>query len=141
MMCERFPGLLRVLVVLLVGMILSCGGVARQDGPRPGSGAATVEELVAFYREAHANKGPERLGKIDFTRSLLADWVPMNAEQKATLLGLFELDLEDVRVVEMPFIDPGELVLSYATQKPNVELSELTWSVPELNGRLTLDGQ
>src|SRR5438105_3529433 len=44
-------------------------------------------------------------------------------------------------VVEMPFIDPGEQVLSYATQKPNGELSEVTWAAPDLYGRLTLAGR
>jgi hypothetical protein len=129
-----------VLIVLGVGPLLSCGGVVR-EGPRPASGAATIEELVAVYREAHLNKDPERLRKIDLTLSLLADWIPMNQDIRSRLLGLFELDLEEVRVVEIPLLDPPSQLLSYVCESPDGEVHADILIPPDLYGRLVLVGR
>jgi hypothetical protein len=129
-----------VLIVVGVGVLLSCGGAVR-EGPRPASGAATIEELVAVYREAHLNKDPERLRKIDLTLSLLADWIPMNQDIRSRLLGLFELDLEEVRVVEMPLLDPRDQLLGYVRESPDGEVHADILIPPDLYGRLVLIGR
>src|SRR5687768_15245446 len=114
----------RVLLVLLSSatacLVLACGGGIR-DTPRPGTGAATAEELAAAYRRAHEQKDLGQLRPIDLTLTMLPEALPMNGEYRSALEGVFRLELEDVRVVRGPANAPGEWDLAYLCRRPNGE--------------------
>jgi hypothetical protein len=107
-------------IVALAGLFLACGGVVR-NVPRPGTGAETVAELAEGYAAAHRAKDPERLRDLDLTLALLATWMPINGDYKAALRGLFELQLDQVRVERMPPDAPPEAALHYLRSTPSGE--------------------
>src|SRR3954454_24495794 len=86
---------------LAVGLLAGCPRPGRQ-GPRPGTGAATPEELVAAYRRAHEAGDPEQFRQFDLTLALLPEWGPVNSDYAAELRRLFRLRLDEVRFVPAP---------------------------------------
>jgi hypothetical protein len=103
-----------------VCLVLACGGVIR-DTPRPGTGAATAEELAAAYRQAHQQNDVAQLRAIDLTLTMLPESLPMNGEYKAAMQTIFGLTLEDVRVVRGPAETAGEWDLAYLCRRPGGE--------------------
>ena len=130
--------LLATLFSACVGLVLACGGVGR-NGPRPDTGTATPEELVAAYRRAHEAGQPEQFRQFDLTLALLPEWGPVNAEDAAELRRLFRLRLTEVRFVPAP---PGaaDRGLYYLSRKPNGEPS-VDNLLGGVRGRIVLVGQ
>ena len=116
---RRSRVLLAVQFSVFVGLALACGGFGR-NGPRPDTGAATPEELVAAYRRAHEAGDPEQLRQIDLAQALLPEWGPFPGDYAAELRRLFRLRLTEVRFVPAP---PGaaDLGLYYLSRKPDGE--------------------
>jgi hypothetical protein len=112
--------LLVLLSLAVVCLLLACGGVIR-DNPRPGTGAATPEELATAYRQAHEQNDLEQLTPIDLTLTMLPERLPMNGEYKSAMEGVFRLILEDVRVVREPANAATQWDLAYLCRKPNGE--------------------
>jgi hypothetical protein len=88
-------------------MLLACAGTMRQT-PRGGTGAASVAELLAAYRKMHEDKDPAPFRDLEI---MLACTVADSADQAnerfaAELRKLFELRLEDLKLVDLPLI-PG----------------------------------
>jgi hypothetical protein len=77
-------------------------GLVLRDAPRPGTGAADVEELVAAYRRAHDRKDPARLHDLELTLLAEPRVNPTDAQVRGALQGLVELTLEGVRLEPMP---------------------------------------
>jgi hypothetical protein len=132
----------RVLPAILcsacVGLVLACGGIVR-NAPRPSTGAATPEELVAAYRRAHEAGDPQQFRQFDLTLALLPEWGPVNGEYAAELRRLFRLRLDDVRYVPAPegMTDDG---LFYLSRKPNGEPS-VDNLLGDVRGRIVLAGR
>jgi hypothetical protein len=116
-----------IMLVLRLALWLFLASFAR-DSPRPGSGAASVEELVALYTEAHRAKDPERYLRLDLVRAL-TNW-GSSKQTEAIVRGLSELELEEARAVEMPLMDPEDQLLDYVNRKPNGELRTMAGSRP-----------
>jgi hypothetical protein len=70
--------------------------------PRSGTGAATVEELVSAYRLAHTRKDPDLMRDLDFSEAQHGVQGSRLVSRRKSLEALFELDLEEARVIEIP---------------------------------------
>src|SRR5262245_46222400 len=90
---------LAALFLVCVGLLPACG---RRNAPRPETGTATPEELVAAYRRAHDAADLEQFRRLDLTSALLPEWGPVNAEYASELRRLFRLLLTEVRFVPAP---------------------------------------
>jgi hypothetical protein len=130
--------LLAVLAAAWVGLVFACSGAGR-NGPRPGTGAATPDELVAAYRRAHEAGDPEQFRQFDLTLALLPEWGPVNSEYAAELRRLFRLRLDDVRFVPAP-PDMTPDGLFYLSRKPNGEPS-VDNLLGDVRGRIVLEGR
>ena len=130
---------LAILCPACVGLVLACGGVGG-NGPRPGTGAATPEELVAAYRRAHEAADPEQFRQFDLNLALLPAWGPVNSTYAAELRRLFRLRLDEVRFVPAPpgVADQGGLY--YLSRKPNGEPS-VDNLLGDVQGRIELVGR
>jgi hypothetical protein len=121
---------------LAAGLLPGCPG---RQGPRPGTGAATPEELVAAYRRAHEAGDPEQFRQFDLTLALLPEWGPVSGDYAADLRKLFKLRLGEVRFAEMPAAAARE-GLHYLSRKPNGEPS-VDNLLGDVRGKLVLTGR
>src|SRR5262249_51903055 len=72
---------------LAAGLLPGCP----RQGPRPETGVAMTEELVAAYRRAHEAGDPEKFREFDLTLALLPEWGPVPSDYAANLRNLFKL--------------------------------------------------
>jgi hypothetical protein len=108
----------------------------RGGPPRPGTGALSVEELVATYRRAHEMHDPLVLHDVDLITACRASWATPSTTLNGILAELFKFDLEAVRLVEMPKVYRRYGRVSYWYRGPFGKSSGYAQGGDYLHGKL-----
>jgi hypothetical protein len=98
--------------------------------------------LLAIYRRAHRQKDPQILDELKFTKVLLDKWAKPepDAPPKGIIRELFELPLQDIRVIENPKPDVDSITY-YWRKSPDEDCADgtgVSLSGRELYGKLVL---
>jgi len=106
------------------------------------AGAASLKELAASYKSAHCQKDLARVRNLDLSLCQLQSWVATPGRQRAAVEGLFELQLEEVRLELMPPDAPAGGAVMYLRQAPQGHpVFDCCMSGQERCGKLMLVGR
>ena len=129
----RIPLLLTALIQL--GVFLGC---QRYDSAKNAPGAATVEELVELYEEAHKARSVEKLRAICFWEAQAGGRHSNHLEELMT--ELFNIELEEVEYVEGPPPDPHIGSTARYTRQPGAKRPLVDSMGGPIYGKLILVG-
>lgn len=102
---------------LLLGVVLMAGCAKKSTGT---AGAASIDELVERYKQAHRAKDIEALRSIHFLHNVPVMYIHTRhggiGAGETVFPLLFEFELKDVEVIELPMKD-GAAELQYAIER------------------------